>query len=343
MKWLGIDVGGANLKFATADGFSHSIPFPLWRQPERLADAIAAELNRVPQLSSLAVTMTGELADCFATKQEGIAQILDAVEFAAQGRRVLVYSVERGLTSLESARKNPLQVAAANWHALASYACRFVTDGTGLLIDIGSTTTDIVPISPNDVKSRGTIDSERLQCRELVYTGVRRTPLCGLVDSLPWRGKPCPVAAELFATTADAYILLGELAEDVARTDTADGRPCTASDAGRRIARMICADITLVDHSDLLAAAQRVCDAQVRQIELALGHVTANCESPVRSIVLSGEGEFLSRSIVRRWLPEATVFSLAEHIGASASSAACAFALAQLADSRPDVARETTT
>ena len=39
---------------------------------------------------------------------------------------------------MATARQTPLQVAAANWLALATYAGRFAPDGPALLLDIGS-------------------------------------------------------------------------------------------------------------------------------------------------------------------------------------------------------------
>src|SRR5438552_12194660 len=100
-----------------------------------------------------------------------------------------------------------MRAAAANWLALAAYAGRFAPTGTALLVDVGSTTTDLVPLLGGAPVPCGNTDAERLLHRELVYTGVRRTPLCALLGETG--------AAELFATTLDAYLLLEELPEDV--------------------------------------------------------------------------------------------------------------------------------
>ena len=40
MKWLALDIGGANLKAADGEGFAVSQPFPLWENPEQLVDAL---------------------------------------------------------------------------------------------------------------------------------------------------------------------------------------------------------------------------------------------------------------------------------------------------------------
>src|SRR5262249_58388006 len=136
--------------------------------------------------------------------------------------------------ALDTARKDPLPVAAATWLALATFAGRQAPRGPALLIDIGSTTTDIVPLLDGRPVPRGRTDTERLHASELAYTGVIRTPLCAILGT---RGM-----AEFFATTRDAFLLLGRLPEDSSDCDTADGRPATRVCAEARIARMIGAD-----------------------------------------------------------------------------------------------------
>src|SRR6478609_4125241 len=91
---LGLDVGGANLKAATADKRAVSVPFPLWKHPDRLGAALAELVGRFPDATELAVTMTGELCDCYQTKREGVNAILDATELAANGRPVRVWSTD---------------------------------------------------------------------------------------------------------------------------------------------------------------------------------------------------------------------------------------------------------
>ena len=76
--WLALDIGGANIKVADGLGFAATTAFSLWREPTRLTDALRAVLAGSPPADHLAVTMTGELADCFATKAEGVQKILDA-------------------------------------------------------------------------------------------------------------------------------------------------------------------------------------------------------------------------------------------------------------------------
>ena len=68
MKWLALDIGGANLKVADGRGHAESFPFELWRQPSHLAQELRTLIARSPACDHIAATMTGELADCFESK-----------------------------------------------------------------------------------------------------------------------------------------------------------------------------------------------------------------------------------------------------------------------------------
>src|SRR6185369_14920618 len=135
-----------------------------------------------------------------------------------------------------------------------------------LLLDIGSTTTDIIPLLDGNPCPRGRTDVERLQFGELVYTGVRRTPLCTVAPVIPFRDTPCPVAAELFATMLDVYLLLGDIPENAVDCHTANGRPATKSAAHDRLARMLCCDREEFTRDDAEFAARSFAEAQQSQL-----------------------------------------------------------------------------
>ncbi|MBS0208451.1 MAG: H4MPT-linked C1 transfer pathway protein [Planctomycetes bacterium] len=331
MNWLGLDIGGANLKVADGRGYAASMPFPLWREPTGLSAALAQLIAEAPPAERLAVTMTGELADCFATKADGARRIVRAVGDAAGGRAFTIYLVDGRFVDAVAACEAPLLAAASNWHALAAFAARFAKGRPALLVDIGSTTSDLIPIVAGRVNSSGQTDPARLATGELVYTGVRRTPICALVERLPWHGQTCHVAAELFATTADAWLLLEQLPEEHDRCDTADGRPFTREAAHDRLARMICADRALFSRDDARRAAETVAAAQQRLLVGALRQVLDRQSQHPERVLLSGEGEFLVRRVVAEVLPATPIVSLGEHLGPDVSRAAPAHAVAVLA------------
>src|SRR5262245_43136548 len=144
---LGLDIGGANLKMAHPSGVAVQRPFPLWKHPERLAAALRDLRAEAPAHDRLAITMTGELCDCYATKREGVNAILDAVLVAAGADvPVIIWTADGAFVDPTTARKDWLKAAAANWLATATWAGRLAPRGAALLLDIGSTTTDIVPL-----------------------------------------------------------------------------------------------------------------------------------------------------------------------------------------------------
>jgi probable H4MPT-linked C1 transfer pathway protein len=174
VHWLALDIGGANLKAANGEGYAAARPFPLWSKPEQLAYELRAMIAEGPETDHLAVTMTGELADCFASKAEGVRFILDAVEQASDRRHTRVDLINGKLVAPVVARREPILAAASNWRALAEFSLRFAGQESSLLIDVGSTTTDIIPLVNGRVAASGTTDTQRLLSGELVYAGVAR-------------------------------------------------------------------------------------------------------------------------------------------------------------------------
>lgn len=335
---IGVDVGGANIKAAHSDGSAQSLPFALWQRPADLPAMLHRVCGLLPPAQRLAVTMTGELCDCFATKADGVRVILDAVARVAGARPVRVLQNDGRLVGIKVACENALKTAAANWLALAVFAGRLCESGCGLVIDVGSTTTDIIPLVGGRPEPRGRTDPERLASGELVYTGVRRTPICALVRELPWRGHRCRVAAELFATTCDVYVLAGDLPEDPHDHATADGRPTTRACASARLARIICADETIVTDQDIYEIVEVILRAQVDFLRAACEQVTATMAGAPTFVVVSGKGEFLAGKVVHECFSAAAPFvdSISRRFGPAASEAACAFALARLAAESED-------
>src|SRR5438105_3890122 len=115
MRVLGLDIGGANLKAALNEGTARSRPFALWKQPERLADEIRMLLSDW-SWDRVAITMTGESCDCFATKREGVRFILNTCRVAL-GEEVTVWRTDGRFVELEAAFADPLPCAASNWLA----------------------------------------------------------------------------------------------------------------------------------------------------------------------------------------------------------------------------------
>lgn len=334
---IGLDIGGANLKAAHLDGQAASVPFPLWQHPEQLADALTKLLQQLPPADRFAVTMTGELADCFETKAEGVDRILKGVEKVAAGRPIQVWQTVGEFVSTELAREIPILIAAANWHVLATWLGRSASSGFALMLDIGSTTTDIIPILNGGPIPEGRTDLERLCSGELVYSGVRRTPLMAVASSIQINHQNCPLAAELFATTLDLYLLSGEIAENPNEFNTANGGPATVEAAKDRLARSLCCDRTELSTEKIHHIAEQLRQQQLNQLQSGLNQVLNRYPEACQTLFLSGEGAFLGKRLcdVHPALDGAEFIFLPKILDQTISSAACAYALAQIAADMP--------
>jgi uncharacterized hydantoinase/oxoprolinase family protein len=148
---------------------------------------------------------------------------------------------------------------------------------------------------------------------------------------VPYREHLCPVAQEFFATSADAYVILGDLPEDPAGDYTADGRPATKPYARARLARVICADTEQFNHRDAVAIAQAVAEAQVDLLSGAIERLLGRLNGLPRSVVVSGHGEFLALRALEQFGTEFSVISLRQQLGSLVSRCATAHALAVIA------------
>ncbi len=335
MEWIGLDIGGANIKLADSQGRAVSRPFALWNNPAGLTAELAELLSSLEPGRPLAVTMTGELADCFVDKTEGVLHICESVARAAPNRSLRFYSNAGRWLKVDELCRNQedlvTTVAAANWHALARYAARFGSGTFQLHIDIGSTTTDIIPIRDGFPPGTELTDTERLTRGELVYAGVRRTPISSLVSELPWRGLRVPVAREYFASTLDAFLLLGDLPVNVEDRETADGQPATIEFARARMARMICACPAECSTEDVLPMAGKVVSELRQLIMQALEKVLATAGSNPGTILLSGEGSFLGRQVAEQVRLAANLLPLDDVLSPPEAAVAPAVAVAVLA------------
>ena len=331
---LAFDIGGANIKAADGLGWAASEPFPLWRQPDMLAETLARIVaTRRPR--RIVATMTGEIADCFPSREAGVRHIVATVEAAARAHAppatIGIYCTDGTLVTPAAAREHPLKAAAANWHAMARLAAAHAATPHALAIDVGSTTTDIVPVVEFAPAPLACDDVGRMATGELVYTGVERTPVAAIVRALPWPGMGPgrrSIASERYADSRDVWLLLGGIPEDPAASDTADGRPATKAAARPRLARMLLADPEAFSSTDALAAAEWCARAQARTVARAIARVSRSLGWRPTSIVLSGHGACLARRALAHLAWPVEMISLPDLLGPDASRAACAHAIA---------------
>ena len=351
MNVIGWDIGGVNTKIArVADGdvlAAATRPFELQRAPETLV-ALLQELAvgiGAPPDARHAVTMTAELSQMFRTKREGVAFVLAAMEAAFPGSDLQVFTVDGTFVDVARAIANPLAAAAANWTATATMVANSYRDG--LLIDTGTTTTDIIPFVGGRIVAQGRTDPDRLRSGELVYTGAVRTPVEALTSEVPIGNGRARVSAEAFALAADVHVWRGTLPPDMYSVPTPDGRPVTREFVRERLARIVCADREMLDDQAICAIADAVAAQQVTTVADAIRqvlarHASLNVASPdppspvgsgdVRSTraIVTGVGDFIAAEAAR--LSGLEVVYLARELGDAAARCAPAAAVALLRD-----------
>ena len=325
---LGWDIGGVNTKAARLDSSggladlrSVSEPYELQRHPEALIPTLLRLADRLGSegIIAHAVTMTAELSQLFRTKREGVGFVLDAMERAFPHDRIAVHTVGGPFITPDEARHRPLDVAASNWAATAALVASFEPEA--ILIDMGTTTTDIIPIAGGMVRAAGRTDPERLQSGELVYTGALRTPAEALVEDVPIPGGRASVSAEGFALIGDALLWLGRLDADAYTSPTPDSRPPTREFAGERLARLVCADREILDDAAIDGIAHALAEAQLTRIVAGVARVRARWPSVSRAVV-TGLGDFIVAEAAERAGLE--VMALSERLGSAALTAPAA-------------------
>ncbi len=367
--YLGWDIGGVHLKLSrlscsegTAVFGTRIIPFEIWKNPAGLAGQLRAMLGppahgtgapgRIAAPDHIAasgrivahgITMTAELSDAFASRNDGVRAILTACEDALAGAPLRVLDLDGAFVSCEEAKERPLRVAAANWMATARLAARLADEA--LLIDVGSTTTDIVPLAGGSPRPAGRTDTERLTSGELVYTGILRTPPASLVDVVPLAGGWCRVAPEHFAVTADVYRVLGAIDDTAYTVPTPNGRGTGRDESAARLARVVCSDLATLGMPAVEAIAAWIHHRQVERIADGVRQVMSRAGSKgVRVAIVAGAGAFLAEEAARSvGLETARLASLLRGVGGdgwdqAAPSAALALLLAE-AEGEPALQR----
>jgi hypothetical protein len=280
MKIAGFDIGGANTDLAVIDFEDGEIKnievdfayLPMWSNNDDLSRVLIELIENicsVSQIDAVGISMTAELVDAYDTKKEGVLDVVRKCEetFSCP----IAYVGVNGMLSYEEITKDPLNAAAANWIATAQIATLIADDC--IFIDTGSTTTDIIPVKEGRECAIGKSDFDRSATGELVYTGTLRTNLASFLDKVELNGKQYRVASELFAQTADVYMVLDLIDEEDYICDTFDGEGKSKEDCARRIARVVCADLEMLSMDDIVEISKFIHQKQVEQIADGLKQV----------------------------------------------------------------------
>src|SRR5882757_4645960 len=303
---LGWDIGGAHVKVAAVDAAgrplaAHQVACALWRGLDQLEHALDRALAQLPAGAAgarQAATMTGELADLFADRGDGVRHIVGVLRRRIGGARLQVFAGELGFLNPQKAM-----------------ACA----------------TDVVAVRGGRVDALGRNDFQRLVSGELVYTGIVRTPLMAVAEAIEFESLQVPLMAEHFATMADVYRLTGELDERCDLHPAADGREKTAQASARRLARMIGRDAHEFPMARWQALAASFRGAQRERILHAARRVLSRSAlAPSAPWVAAGSGAFLVPELARAQDRPVVEFAqmLESHMDDPAALSVCAAATA---------------
>jgi (4-(4-[2-(gamma-L-glutamylamino)ethyl]phenoxymethyl)furan-2-yl)methanamine synthase len=300
---LGWDIGAVNVKAAwlvLGQGTEKKMrvasqALEIWRDKSQLLKILrTVYCSLAPEIPphAAAVTMTAELSDAFATKREGVLFVLQSMQACFPDPATYCLSLSGEFVPISAARNRPLDFAAANWLASALWISKKFPNC--LLLDVGSTTTDIIPILNGEVCVSGRTDLERLSSGELVYTGILRTNLAAIVQAVPVSGRFSKVASEYFAISGDVHLLLGNLKTQDYTCPTPDGRPPSIDSARKRIARIVCADDEMLPRSEIDELARYIYSQQIRQVQEGINQVLSRMPRlRNQPVVVLGSGAFL--------------------------------------------------
>jgi probable H4MPT-linked C1 transfer pathway protein len=306
---VGWDVGGAHLKAALLDEEGKllhviQVPCALWRGLSELENAIDAVLGKFGiSTAQHAITMTGELVDLFANRQVGVNEISRMMHAKLGGTQQFYSGALKPdftyFVAVDEVDAHWQHIASANWLASAGFVAQHVEHG--LLIDIGSTTTDLVLIERHIPICLGFTDAARMQTEELVYTGVIRTPLMAITQKIEFQNIQTSVAAEYFSTSADVYRLTGDLAVEDDMADTADGKDKSSLASAQRIARMIGHDASDSPFDTWIALAQSFKQLQLIRLQEVAEKQIARLKDRTNVVIIgAGTGKFMVREIAAK-------------------------------------------
>lgn len=278
---VGLDIGGANTKAALLifnngvirKSFSIIEYFPFWEKsigqiPEMLSKIVGKllETSKIgsQEIDYYTIAITAELSDAFYTKKEGIKTILDALSQIFNEDKLYFISTQGNFIKINDAQANFSQISAANWVSTALFLGNYVKNG--ILIDSGSTTIDLIPVTDGKPSTLGKTDLERLVNHELIYTGGLRATIPSITHFVPYNGKLIRISFEKFALVSDVHLILNHITGREYINDTADNRTKSIEDCYARLSRIICADIESIDKDQLFEIANYIYEKQIEII-----------------------------------------------------------------------------
>lgn len=330
---MGLDIGGANTDCAIVNLNENNIMtsikknkvyLPMWKDNDKLSECLLKLTENDKDIDVICVTMTAELADSYTTKKEGVLDISNKVVTTFPDTDIFFVTFD-GLKTYEDILENPLIAAAANWVGTA-HIIGYIKKNC-IFIDMGSTTTDIIPIKDGKEAASGHTDLERLGTGELVYTGMLRTNLATIVNQVPVNNVKTSVSSELFSITADIHRILGHISEKEYTCDTPDGKGKDIVSCKRRLSRLVCADLDSLSDANINNITHYIHEKQIHQLTKGLLKVVENNGMDTVIITDLGHGNVCELAAKRLGL---NIINIADYFSKEAMSILTAIGAIQM-------------
>ncbi len=301
IKFLGIDIGGAHVKYVGLNknncvNFVKYSECPLWKGLENLKKEIRFINDFFDKSVVIGITMTAELCDIFKNRHDGGKLIVKICNNLSQKK---FYYTKSAKVFCE----NPLisNIISMNWHSIGKLIeTKFKN---ALIVDFVSTTTDFICVKNFKIQNKNFNDFSRLRNHELLYTGLTRTPIIGIQKNFFVKGKEYKVIPEFFATMSDVYRIKNKISTEIDIDETADKRQKTLEQSLIRLSRNIGFDYQKKKIKELEEIASTIKNIQLENIfkNIELNFKNFNLKRNT-NIILSGIGqdilkEFLEKKI----------------------------------------------
>ena len=295
MKITGWDIGGAHIKavkidFLKKNSTTEQVYSPIWKNINNLKKSIKLIKNKLGKTNYHAITMTAELADIFRDRVNGVKYIVNLSSKILGEKNIFFYSKKTFLKK-KLAIKKTFELNSMNWHATASFISNSFPNC--ILIDVGSTTTDIIPIKNKRIISRSVTDYQRLKSNELIYLGVLRTPIQAIE-------KKKNLINENFANLSDVYRILNKIPNTIDLLPTLDNKTKSKHDSARRIARIFGQDYKKKHFLKWKKTAYQIEDEQLKILKSVIKKIEKKNFIKKVPVIGAGIGEFLVKKICNK-------------------------------------------
>ncbi len=296
MKIIGWDIGGAHIKaikidFKKKNVKKEQIYSPVWKNISYLKKSIKLLKKKLGKSDFHAVTMTAELSDIFFNRYVGTKYIINLTSKLFSKNNVYFYNYKKNFLKKKNAIKETSSINSMNWHASANLLSKYISNC--LLIDIGSTTTDIIPIKNGKIVSKGSNDSKRLKNKELLYLGALRTPITALE-------KHKNIIYEDFSNVADIYRILGKIPKKLDKIPTQDNKKKDKHSSARRLARVYGQDYRKKDFKKWKKISSLLEKKQKKILKENINKIKRIFFKKKVKIVGAGIGKFLIKNLFKK-------------------------------------------